>query len=334
MNILLIFFLIAIGLSLHPVRHEKFNSAYLSVENTTALRGILAITIVLHHISEKISVAVLFQQLVHTGYMIVALFFFLSGYGIIVQYKKKGDAYLKGFWKKRILYLFLIFILVTLVYYPFHCWRGKEMGLAAIKDFFINGHPIATNSWYIVVQIALYIILWISFQFSRNLTKVFWLVLGFTTLLNIGLYASQYGSIWYISNYAFPLGILWAVKEQDWIEHIYSHYWFYFIGNLIVFGVSSAFHGTIARMISSCAITSFCIIGLMKVNVCGNIWKHLGEISLDIYLLHALAYMFLRSEAIYITNDVLWTIATLVLTYILAIVGHFVSSHISLLLKK
>lgn len=334
MNIIFVLFLIIIALSLRPSRRGQFNGAYLSIENTTAFRGILAVTIVLHHIAEKISGAVLFQQLVHTGYMIVALFFFLSGYGLIVQYKKKGEDYLKGFWKKRILYLVLIYILVSLTYYPFHCWRGKEMGWAAIYDSLVNGHTIATNSWYIIVQIAFYIILWTSFQFSKNLMKVFGWITTFTTILNIALVASPYGSVWYISNYAFPLGIIWAIKEQDWLESIQKHYWLALAACLFVFGVSSALHGTIARMISSCAITSFCVIGLMKVNICGNIWKHLGKISLDIYLLHALAYMFLRSEAINISNDVLWTIGTLILTYILSQAGHLISSNINLWLKK
>ncbi len=48
---------------------------YLSLEKCNNLRGIFAIFIVLHHMSEKIEGGYLFPQLQHLGYLIVAVFF-------------------------------------------------------------------------------------------------------------------------------------------------------------------------------------------------------------------------------------------------------------------
>ena len=101
------------------INKKESSVDYLSVEYTTNFRGIAAIGVILHHMSERINAGVFFSKLSMIGYLLVTLFFFLSGYGLLVQYQKKKDGYLKGFLKKRVLYLGLIYCFDVCVNYPY-----------------------------------------------------------------------------------------------------------------------------------------------------------------------------------------------------------------------
>ena len=75
-----------------------------TMEATLPLRGVLAIGIVIHHISLRVVDAIpgdmwIFPQFQFWGAPIVAVFFFLSGYGLMVSLITKGENYLDGFLK-------------------------------------------------------------------------------------------------------------------------------------------------------------------------------------------------------------------------------------------
>lgn len=191
-------------------------SIYLSIDNTKILRGFLAVAIVLHHISEHSNAGYFFPVMVHAGYLIVAVFFFLSAYGLLVSYQKKGKDYLNGFWKNRILYLFVIWFLVSLVYWFFDMCLGKtNVGVKFFLLSFFNGHPIAKNSWYIIVQLMMYVFFWFAYTIpeikqAKRISVVFALLVLVAFVFNrVG-----YGSIWYMSNFAFVFGLFYAEKNK------------------------------------------------------------------------------------------------------------------------
>lgn len=74
-------------------------------------KGILAILIVLHHIATHLRVwypedsswaISLFRQLIPISPILVGIFFFISGYGVMVSYQKTQGDYLKTFIRKRL----------------------------------------------------------------------------------------------------------------------------------------------------------------------------------------------------------------------------------------
>lgn len=89
------------------------------MEVTLPLRGVLAMGIVIHHISLRVVDAIpggmwIFPQFQFWGAPIVAVFFFLSGYGLMVSLITKGENYLDGFLKKRLLKIVLPLVLCSL----------------------------------------------------------------------------------------------------------------------------------------------------------------------------------------------------------------------------
>lgn len=73
-----------------------------SRENTEWIRGLTALALVLIHILENYYVgeSVLLRVVAQSGVLCVAIYFFLSGYGLITSIKYKNN-YLKGFLFRR-----------------------------------------------------------------------------------------------------------------------------------------------------------------------------------------------------------------------------------------
>lgn len=312
MDILLLVFFLLIFIFIRP-RADKLD--YLSVDSALPLRGIMAIAIVLHHMSEKTTGGVLFPFMQHMGYLIVAVFFFLSGYGLMISYLSKGSIYLKSFWKKRILYLFCIFALVSAVYSIYYLLIGK----------FKPSLMIAANSWYIIIQILLYIIFWFSFSaFGRKAGIVS--VFVFQTILMFVLIWTGKAGIWYISNYGFTAGIIWAEKKETMDALLNKHYWICVVVSVAIFALFSAlplFIGgyDICRIISSVAFCLIVVLILYRIKIVGKLWSWLGGISLEIYLLHGLVITLLKNS-FHVQNGFLWSVLTIVISVLIAAPVH------------
>ena len=78
---------------------------YLAVQSTSGMKGIMAIMIIFHHISQHVTTGITFSNFNYMGWYIVSVFFFLSGYGLYTQFTIK-DNYL-------ILELVVVFICIV-----------------------------------------------------------------------------------------------------------------------------------------------------------------------------------------------------------------------------
>ena len=70
-------------------RLEKHDSTY-SSQTMNCIKGIFAIMIVLFHLSQHINRGVFFMVIGDTGYLSVAVFFFISGYGMYTRILQTG----------------------------------------------------------------------------------------------------------------------------------------------------------------------------------------------------------------------------------------------------
>ncbi|MCQ2455382.1 MAG: acyltransferase family protein [Clostridia bacterium] len=309
MDAILFAFLLSVAVFIRP---QKNMSESLSIENTLSLRGIMAVAIVLHHMAEKTLEGRFFPFMIHMGYLIVAVFFFLSGYGLMFSYNKKGKEYLKGFWKKRILYLFLVFILVSVIYSVYHLIIGD----------FVFRITIAENSWYIPVQIVLYIIFFVSFKVlgEKNKAVAILSVFVLQTILTALLIIMRYKNYWYMSNYAFFIGILFAQNKGKIDDILKKYYWFALFGSIVMF-LGFSYLPRFIGLYDYCRMVStvfFCLIIVLifnKIKISGKLWSFIGGFSLELYLIHGLVYLVLRR---FIDNNILWTVLTVAISLPLA----------------
>lgn len=110
----------------NPVRDNN----YLSLHNTVALRGILALAVFICHLPSYLGLfanTLFGRMIVCLGSPAVGIFFFLSGYGLCQSFSKNGTTYIKTFWKHRILPFAFNYLLVLCVYILVHLLANENI---------------------------------------------------------------------------------------------------------------------------------------------------------------------------------------------------------------
>lgn len=204
-------------------KHTKEIGAF-SIEQTLPLRGLLALGIVLHHISQRvIQVApdiLGISQFVFIGPPIVAVFFFLSGYGLMKSLQIKGISYLNGFLKKRMLKVALPFVLCSLVY--------SVVSINILGGHFVNlkvDWPFLPNAWFcvtiIIYYFAFYFIAICSKSKFRQLAIWMWL---FTLLYIVCLKFLNFENWWFQSVISINMGMTIALVEYPLRKLLVRYY--------------------------------------------------------------------------------------------------------------
>ena len=120
--------------------------------NSALLKAILPFFIILHHVVKMPE----FQTL---GTYVVALFFFMSGYGL--EYKRTGTSvYSIGEIGSRITKL-ITPIVVPLILYVVLRWCTEEVSFKFIVDSLRSYELILPYSWFVLTLLQLYLIFYI-----------------------------------------------------------------------------------------------------------------------------------------------------------------------------
>lgn len=128
---------------------KKFNAeSILNFDFTNSLRGIAILLVIVCHVGGNMNTR-LFTPLGGIG---VALFLFLSGYGLNESFKKNG---LKHYWRKKVgRVLFPYFIIITIFWIFF---SEREFGFT---KYILDILGLKTSFWYIAFLMKWYIAFW------------------------------------------------------------------------------------------------------------------------------------------------------------------------------
>lgn len=323
----------------------KFNSEYIGLDNCVNLRGIMSIGIIFCHVILEIpsNEYGLFKVFLHVGYLFVSVFFMLSGYGLITNFKKRGEDYLQGF-SKKILYFLSLYVLTNLLFVVVRLLRGD---IVSAYDFFIH-QPYLGTTWYLIMLIVMYLVFWVGVKLKLQNYKL----VGFIFLIILGgsfaLKVLGFHVMWYYSNLAFPVGVAIGYYKEI-IDKILKKWWYLaFFACFIAFAFFSLSHVLLAkinykidlieakhysRMLSTVAFSLIVVTSLVHLKQFSKIWYFLGIYSLEIYLLHAPIYFLMRSNVLYIQNSALFIIASVLLTVLCSIPAKHFNTFIKSKLK-
>ena len=306
---------------------SQLNTDYLSVDRTTSLRAVLALMVIFGHLALRTDGGGLFSQFSRLGYLAVAVFFFLTGYGLQKQYMTRRN-YAKGFLRKRLLAVGLPYAVVTALYWSYYATQGRVYSLTQIIMAIGAGSSIVPYSWYIVEVLVFYVVFRLLMGLCRKRHGA--MVLGGAVWLaawTVFCVVMKYGSWWYISSLPVVVGMAWAVYEERIIAFLRKYYVPVFIGVLICLGVllllpDRAFAFSWMEDTAKMAITTLFAVAvvllMLKIRLGNPVLHYLGQISMELYLLQGLAMMLLRSKWLYITNDLLYCLCVLAADVIMA----------------
>lgn len=306
-----------------------FRENYLSKDNSNCLKAIFALMIVLSHLySNRSFFAVLGPIFTSFGYLSVAGFLFFSGYGLTYSYAKKGQEYFNGYFKKRILPIYIINSLLIAAYTLFKCLIKYELSVKEVLLSFVFGDTVVQFGWYIQMIMLFYVLYFLSFNksFIKNgLIKLTFALIVYCAFCVI----IKKGSTWYESSFAFLLGAVWA-NLKPWIDkelkstskYLVSLFLNAFIfGGTFIFGNSKIFPDILRipmKMISAVVFVALIINIVMRVRIDYQPVRFAGNYYFEVYFMQGF-FIILFNNVFRINNTALLYSICILCVYISAI---------------
>ena len=211
--------------------------------------------------------------------------------------------------------------------------------------FFHNGYTIVYNAWYVVELIVLYVAFYISFKIAKgDFERGVNITVLLTVLCMIGFYMlylkQSWLHMWYFSTWAFAFGVIWSAKEEQIFKFIQKHFNLIFCVSILMVSFLAIFRREIMfqfssdnyimskSMILGPFIVFGVIVGSMKFKLGCPVWKFLGKISYELFLIHGIFYNELRGGDIYIKNDLLYIVIGVALSIAAATLLYYIDKFI------
>lgn len=193
---------------------DSGSGEYISYRNTMVLRFLLFVAILVFHAGDRYGF-----QFPNIGYLCVAGFFFMSGYGLELSRCRK-EGYMRTFLQRRVLGLMIQYwiIMVVTALIVLVLGGGPDRFVDDILKTFLR-HPY----WFVTELVVFYVVFYLASLMGNDrsrlaaiLVSVCILMLAMTEYFGTNLYLK--------SGACFFLGILWySVHER--IESAMSRFW-------------------------------------------------------------------------------------------------------------
>lgn len=333
---LLTAFLVLILLSIK--KRPAKDSNYLSKDTTVAEKGIAAVAIVFHHVSQMIDLPKYFVILDYIGFIMVAVFFFISGYGLAYGLENK-KGYLNNFFKKRILSILIPYWIINIIGIIYNLSISKVFTpFEYIASFF--GLNTVVDVWFVTSILIMYISFWLCYK-PYCAKKISWKVSTIILMAIIVIYCiicNQFveNTSFTASISAFALGVVWKkLFNNKFLMFLQKHYFaklccitlifcFTFFGRLLLsyISINSNILHLILRNIVTVCFVLFMLTVSYKFKFNSKIITYFGVYSYEIYICHYLAKTMLAGLA---DNSYLFITALIVLTTVFSFIVYKIS---------
>lgn len=326
-----------------PAAKGEWCEDVLSLRTSKGLLGFCAVGIMLHHMSQTIyfdgeDPGVL-SFMVDIGVCFVGMFFFFSGYGLYSSLRDKPD-YLKGFLRNRLSAILVPFYICNFVFILGSYLAGYRFAQGELLPYLTGIILMNSQMWYIVEIFILYLLFFLVFRLIKNrnaasmaygvclmILVAFSLWLGHdTTTPTQGLWF--HGEWWYNTTLMIWVGILFARWEKQILAVIRKFYGIF----LVIFLLLTAFlYNRTLYMLQNkgywfewdgypgykekwqtlgvqfffvFATVLAVIIIMQKLKFSNRILDFLGEIALELYLIHNLFLLYMpgNNRVVYILS--------------------------------
>ncbi len=299
----MVFFVLALAaLCFWKIKYAKFQDGYMEKAQTTDVKGIFAVIILFSHLRGYIALSPSFLDqsynlfLGYIGQLMVTLFFFYSGYGIMQSYRKKEN-YSKSFFKNRFLKTLVHFDIAVLCYLVVSLILGQIRPWQDYVFCWIGWTEVGNSNWFIFDVFALYAVTLLAFAISKRKEKMLavW-TSAFCVVLWVALALIRKDeSWWYNTLLCYPFG-MWFALWKDKINGVLKKgVWQHYGAIVCVFVVFAALYIVYIKMgseiVYSITACLFCLlISLIttKVKVGNPVLTWLGNNSFSIYILQRL----------------------------------------------
>jgi hypothetical protein len=295
-----VFYLLTFIILLFGVRIQKqgFFSDHLEIDQTNAIKGFFILMVFISHCMLDIKKAgyefvsgfdaVGMQIRSELGQLVVVMFLFYSGYGVMESYAKKGKEYVRTFPKKRILTTLLNFDIAVLAFVVLDLALGIKLGLKQVVLSLTGWESVGNSNWYIFVVLFCYIVAYVAFLVvPNNGRKAMWMA-SVLVVMGMIVLSCLKPSRWYNTILCFPAGMCLSAYKDRIVTFCKEHY----LGALLIaFVVFMAFHWSplpslhgLVYNIQGIAFALLTVLLTMKVKTGNVVLQWLGVSLFPIYI--------------------------------------------------
>ena len=225
---------------------KGFYPDYIGKEQCNAIKGLFIMLVILGHIiAEFKEIGLDFEQPVnHSAYLfykgmgqlVVAMFLFYYGYGVMKSLLTRGNEYLVSYPKSRLLTTLLNFDIAVCLYFPLALITDYQMNWSTVLLSFIGWESLGNSNWYIFVILLCFLVFYLIFKLVRSRHFAGGILV---TLILFGamlfLHEAKNLSCWYNTILVFPAGIFFAMFSERLEPFVQKYYWLSLAALLAVF---------------------------------------------------------------------------------------------------
>lgn len=289
-----IFLFVLLAVTIFGMQFSAFHKDFMSIRTTTAIKGIFAIVILLSHTSSYLILEAnimdrIFEYIFrYLKQLIVVVYFFYSGYGIMESVLKK-NGYIHSFFNKRFLKTLFHFDLAVIIFLVLQFILGNTFDTADYIGCWIGWRSIGNSCWFIFVLLTLYLITYLSFiawgpqAYSRWFPVITIIIMSAGLWVFLRLVKESYW--WYDTLAAYPAGLCFSLLKEKLINIKLEHVFIWFVSTIAIFFVWRHYVGI--DIYGICAVIfSFVVVAIsLWVKVDNPVLHWLGKHSFSIYIL-------------------------------------------------
>ena len=344
----MIFFVLAIAFvalcNMSFAKENEFNTEYLSMKTTNSIKGIFVLLIIISHSIGYIEIGGPYDDPYidmrnFLNQMVVVMFFFYSGYGMMESIKRKGMDYIKSIPFYRFFKVVFNFWLSLIPFVVLNLIIGKDYGIKENLLAFTGWGAIGNSNWYMFVIFFMYIFTFVSFFIFRkpkilSIAVLFALTIGFM-IINADMGRPKYS---YNTAMIFPLGFLYSYFK-DYIEKIiFKNNVIYFFAlavtmGALLYGYRHRWERLRFFVIFAVAFTLLVVLITMKINISNSILEYFGKHIFSIYMLQRIP-MIIFTEIGLNRHPYQFVVASFVSTLFISAAFDFVTDKIDALIFK
>lgn len=328
---------------------NEFMDDYLSREKTSAVKGVFVILIVFSHYSQYVTLGGIYDEpyLIlkeHLNQMVVSMFLFYSGYGMMEATKRKGFTYIRGIPVRRFFMVLLQFDIAIILFLIVGSLLGKTYDIETILWSLIGWKSVGNSNWYIFAILGLYLIYFLAFYCLRwfeNTRKGCYVG---AVLFTVGVCAFVYfqmkmGRPGYAYNtmILLPLGCWYSLLKELLDKLImFNDYTYVFTALciILVYCVSYIYrwkYGIEGYSIWAIAFTIMVVVFTMKISFCNSVLVWFGSHVFSIYILQRIPMMILQN--IMANHKYMYLVVSMISTIFIAMVFDYFTGRLSALIQ-
>lgn len=325
---------------------QKNKTEVLSKEMTTGLKVICAFIIILCHLYKQVDPGSFIKYFSNWGTLSSAIFFLMSGYGLMISLRKSNGEYLNHFLSRRFSKILIPYFIVNILFSIFYYFNHVEIWQFSFKALLFHGEYLVNFSWFIIAILYFYLLFYISAKISRKE----W-IMNILLLLGTFVYIHwccqhDFGRNWYNTCLAFWFGVIMASTFGDKIKAFLSKYVllsslslitiYAFLPQIITKFDFDLMNSKATKMnIMSVLFSLFIVTCAQKFDFSSPYIRRLSKYSFTIYMAQGLPmYYILRSNYMYIDKDYIYVALVLIISCLLGFIIVLIDERLNMLWMK